>query len=113
MAKASVSTFRFQQSLIQFYHTRFRCICSKKTFVGISNCIQKVFSCSRNIQSHYEEVPRREIFMEQELNFGLDFGQLALLKKNWPIMSNFYAGVFMGKKMSKLIKKHCSVCTKK
>ena len=32
-------------------------------------------------QSHYREVPRWEIFMEQELRFGLDFGQLALLKK--------------------------------
>ena len=32
-------------------------------------------------QSYYREVPRREIFMEQELRFGLDFGQLALLKK--------------------------------
>ena len=32
-------------------------------------------------RSHYREVPRREIFMEQELRFGLDFSQLAVLKK--------------------------------
>ena len=41
-------------------------------------------------QSHYREVPRWEIFMEQELRFGLDLGRLALLKKKiGPIMSNF------------------------
>ena len=28
-------------------------------------------------QSHYREVPRWEIFMEQELRFGLDLGQRA------------------------------------
>ena len=32
-------------------------------------------------QSHYREVAQWEIFMEQELRFGLDLGQLALLKK--------------------------------
>ena len=32
-------------------------------------------------QSHYREVPRWEIFMEQELRFGLDLGRLAVLKK--------------------------------
>ena len=31
-------------------------------------------------QSHYREVPRWEIFMEQELRFGLDLGQLAVVK---------------------------------
>ena len=42
-------------------------------------------------QSHYREVPRWDIFMEQELRFGLDLGRLALLKKKTfgPIMSNF------------------------
>ena len=29
------------------------------------------------IQSHYREVPRWEIFMEQELRFGLDLGRMA------------------------------------
>ena len=32
-------------------------------------------------QSHYREVPRWQIFMEQELRYGLDLGRLALLKK--------------------------------
>ena len=41
-------------------------------------------------QSHYREVPRWEIFMEQELRFGLDLGRLALQKKAFgPIMINF------------------------
>ena len=56
-------------------------------------------------QSHYREVLRWEILMEQELIFGLDLGWLALLKKNFgPIMSNFFGRffqVFMGKKMNK------------
>ena len=43
------------------------------------------------MQSHYREVPRMEIFMEQELRFGLDLGQMALLEKKrfGLIMSNF------------------------
>ena len=49
-------------------------------------------------QSHYREVPGWEVFMEQELRFGLDLGRLALLKKNiWadyeqllkPVFSSF------------------------
>ena len=28
-------------------------------------------------QSHYREVPWGEVFMEQELRFGLDLGQMA------------------------------------
>ena len=32
-------------------------------------------------QRHYREVPRWEIFMEQEFRFGLDLGRLAVLKK--------------------------------
>ena len=34
-------------------------------------------------QSHYREVPRWEIFMQQELRFGLVLARLVLLKKNW------------------------------
>ena len=54
-------------------------------------------------QSHYREVPWWEIFMEQELRFGLDLDQLALLKKKTfgLIMSNFWGRffqVFLGKK---------------
>ena len=36
---------------------------------------------SDEAQSHYREVPWWEIFMEQELIFGLDLGWLALMKK--------------------------------
>ena len=32
-------------------------------------------------QGHYREVARWEIFMEQEIRFGLDLGRLAILKK--------------------------------
>ena len=32
---------------------------------------------STGMQSHYREVPRREFFMEQELRFRQDFGQMA------------------------------------
>ena len=40
-------------------------------------------------QSHYKEVPRWEIFMEQELRFGLDLGRLAVLKKRvWATVSD-------------------------
>ena len=47
------------------------------------------------IQSHYREVRWWEIFMEEELRFGLDLGRLALLKKKfWPIMSNFLGWFF-------------------
>ena len=58
-------------------------------------------------QSHYIEVPRWEIFMEQELRFGLDLRRLAVLKKKrfGPIMSNFLGRsfqVFMGKKTKKV-----------
>ena len=52
----------------------------------------------------YRKVLRWEIFMEQELRFGLDLDQLAILKKkvSGPIMSNFwgcYFHVFRDKKM--------------
>ena len=33
--------------------------------------------CCAPIQSHYREVPRWEIFMEQKLRFGLYLGQMA------------------------------------
>ena len=45
------------------------------------NVLQRVKSPNLDRQSHYREVPRWEIFMEQELRFGLDLGQLAVLKK--------------------------------
>ena len=60
-------------------------------------------------QSRYREVPRWEIFMEQELRFGLDSGRLALLKKKrfGPIMSNFLGRffflIFNGKKNRRIL----------
>ena len=52
-----------------------------------------------------------EIFTEQELRFGLELDQLALLKKKldrlWATFEAFFA-CFYGKKW-----KHCSVHTKK
>ena len=47
-------------------------------------------------QSHFREVPRWEIFVEQELRFGLGLGRLELLKKQTfgPIMSNFLGRFF-------------------
>ena len=48
------------------------------------------------ICSHYREDPQWEIFMEQELRFGLDLGRLALLKKKLGqlLMSNFRGRFF-------------------
>ena len=44
--------------------------------------VQKLFLKTRAwAQSHYREVPQWEIFMEQELRFGMDLDKLALLKK--------------------------------
>ena len=60
---------------------------------------------STHQQSHYREVPRWEIFKEQELRFGLDLGRLAVLKKR--VLTNFeqllrvFLYVFRGKKMLK------------
>ena len=45
------------------------------TLGGKDRADKEVASIHR--QSHYREVPRREIFMEQELRFGLDLGQMA------------------------------------
>ena len=54
-------------------------------------------------QSHYKEVLRWEIFMEQELRFGLDLGRLALLKKkniwaNYELFLRPFFSSFRGKK---------------
>ena len=49
-------------------------------------------------QSNYREVPRWEIFMEQDLRFGLDLGRVALLKKKH--LGRFFQ-VFVGKKRGK------------
>jgi hypothetical protein len=45
-------------------------------------------------QSH-REVPQWDIFMEQELRFGLDLGQFAVLKKRvWADYEHFLRVVF-------------------
>ena len=66
-------------------------------------------------QSHYKEVLRWEIFMEQELRFVLDLGWLAVLKKRvWADYEQLLRVVFscfQGKKM--LLEKLCTVSTKK
>ena len=61
---------------------------------------------SQQHKSHYREVPRWEIFMEQELRFELDLGQLALLKKKplvrfWAAFEAVFLS-FLGKKEKKI-----------
>ena len=55
-------------------------------------------------QSHDKEVPRWEVFMEQELRLGLDYGRLAVLKKRPGLIMNNFGGwffhVFRGKKIA-------------
>ena len=55
-------------------------------------------------QSHYREVLRWEIFMEQELRFGLDFGRLAVLKKralaNYEQLLRVVFSCFQGQKQN-------------
>ena len=67
-------------------------------------------------QSHYIEVTQEDIFMEQNMRFGLILGRLAILKKNGgPIMSNIWGWffhVFRGKKKFKILFKNCSIRTK-
>ena len=52
----------------------------------IHKCIDKTFVCTL-YQSHYREVIRWEIFMEQKLRFGLNLGRLAVLKKR--VLANY------------------------
>ena len=61
-------------------------------------------------QNQYRDVPRWEIFLEQELRFGLDLGQLSLLKK---IMSNCWGQFFQVSMVKDPQKNHRSVRTKK
>ena len=50
--------------------------------------------CGSRLQSHYREVPRWEIFMEQELRFVLDLGRLALVKKKRKKICTNYEQLF-------------------
>ena len=54
------------------------CFWADPVVLGSTEILLKYPTCE---QSHYREVPRWEIFMEQELRFGLDLDRLALLKK--------------------------------
>ena len=45
-------------------------------------------------QGNYREVPRWEIFMKQELRFGLDLGRLAVEKNVWADYEQFLRVVF-------------------
>jgi hypothetical protein len=63
-----------------------------------------IFADIQYYQSHYREVQRWEIFMEQELRFGLDLGRLALLKKKMSNFSGRFFHVFIVKKIFKKIK---------
>ena len=53
----------------------------KKGKIFIAHCVCSVWGgkvkSARHSQSHYREVPRWEIFVEQELRFGLDLGRMA------------------------------------
>ena len=64
-------------------------------------------------QSHYREVPRWEIFMEQELRVGL----VSSTEKKGPgqLWATFEGGFFMfsGAKKNCFVFKYCSFCTKK
>ena len=55
--------------------------------------------------------------MEQEFRFGLDLGQLAVLKKrvwaDYEQLLRVFFHVFRGKKIKKSFKNHCSVRTRK
>ena len=50
-----------------------------------------LFQLGYRLQSHLREVPRWEIFMEQELRFGLDLGRFGNFRGR-------FSHVFMGKK---------------
>ena len=45
-------------------------------------------------QSHYIEVAKGDIFMEQKMLFGLVLGQLAILKENWADYEQLLRAVF-------------------
>ena len=50
------------------------CFWADPVVLGSTEILLKYPTCE---QSHYREVPRWEIFMEQELRFGLDLGRMA------------------------------------
>ena len=75
-------------------------------------------SLSRPTQSHYREVPQWEIFVEQELRFGLDLGWMAtfpaiIASESFDLLSHhipqqcFYNlwHIFMYQKIYEILKK--------
>ena len=50
------------------------CFWADPVVLGSTEILLKYPTCE---QSHFREVPRWEIFMEQELRFGLDLGRMA------------------------------------
>ena len=55
---------------------------NKSPMIAVAT-LKNLYRSVISVQSHYREVPRWEIFMEQELRFGLDLGRLAVLKKKF------------------------------
>ena len=75
----------------------------KKCRVNSSYCQGKKGSFILRLwQSHYREVPLWEMFVEQELRFGLDLGRLAVLKKrvwaNYEQLLRVFFSYFQGQK---------------
>ena len=50
---------------------------TRRAIVAATAAYNSIMANTGSDQSHYREVPRWEIFMEQELRFGLDLGQMA------------------------------------
>ena len=83
----------FTWSFFQLFF--FLVACQKWLFIHIFAWKWSFVSFRAN-QSHYREVPRWEIFMEQELKFGLDLGWLAVLKKRvWADYEQLLGGLFL------------------
>ena len=65
--------YLFHKTMIHFF-SNCKHICCQE-YSGAYNAMQ--WWNYNQSQSHYREVPRWEIFMEQELRFGLDLGRMA------------------------------------
>ena len=60
-----------------------------KGIIAESTVFSRILLLTTWSQSHYREVSRWEIFMDQELRFGLDLGWI------WAGLATFEAGFFM------------------
>ena len=63
-----------QCSAVWFFKVDYMVISGWEFWSWQSISFASIASC---MQSHYRQVPQWEIFMEQELRFGLDLGQMA------------------------------------